>query len=205
MTNNNKKYSYTIFSHKPHYLKKAELKKPLNTYMKSDAGSAIYDGILASALQSGSISADDTPFSILLLTDGPDNSSSISENTLTNILLKNQIRVDVIAFASKKDSILCRNSYDSTGNKKNNVYSTKYVMIKNEANLSGVKKIAEATNGFFGIIENEKQIPIVLARYREFQDENRRPVKKPDTDFHPDPTVLNTLYNKIISTAKSSF
>lgn len=153
------KSSVTFFAGKPHYPTFSELLAPLSDVSpsKENNGSAIYDAVLASALREGALTMRNSPFSILLLTDGFDNASHISEPTLIDILLQNKIRVDVIAFASKKDS-LWYNFGDSIG----------FSKIKNIQNLGDVERIAKATNGSFIVIEDKKQIATAMQGKRNF-------------------------------------
>lgn len=182
------KSSVTFFAGKPHYPTFSELLAPLSDVSpsKENDGSAIYDAVLASALREGALTAGNAPFSILLLTDGSDNASHISEPTLINILLQNKIRVDVIAFASKKDS-LWYNFGDNIG----------FSKIKNIQNLGDVERIAKATNGAFIVIEDKKQIANAIRKVKEHIAKSPLPNRKPDDDYAPNLNLLNLLYKEI--------
>lgn len=192
-------YSMTFFAKKPHYPTASDLLdiQKVSPSNKND-GSAIYDAILASALREGALTTERSPFSILLLTDGHDNVSRLSEKTLTNILLKHKIRVDVVVFACNKDSIFHEFS-DSVP------ISKKSEMIKNVQNYKDVERIAKATNGLFVLIENESQIPAALRKIRAKMQMAEAPRKKSDPDFAPEKNLLYTLYKEIMSDAVTGF
>lgn len=190
------KSSVTFFAGKPHYPTSSELSGPLSSISpsKENDGSAIYDAVLANALHEGALTAGNSPFSILLLTDGSDNSSHISGSTLIDILLQNKIRVDVIAFASRKDS-LWYNLGDSAG----------FSKIKNIQNLGDVKRIAKATNGAFIVIEDKKQIATAIRKVKEVLLKGEMPKRKPNKDFRPEATILSRLYEVIMMNSETDF
>lgn len=190
------KSSVTFFAGKPHYPTSSELSVPLSSISpsKENDGSAIYDAVLANALHEGALTAGNSPFSILLLTDGSDNASHISGSTLIDILLQNKIRVDVIAFASRKDS-LWYNFGDSAG----------FSKIKNIQNLGDVKRIAKATNGAFIVIEDKKQIATAIRKVKEVLLKGEMPKRKPNKDFRPEATILSRLYEVIMMNSETDF
>jgi hypothetical protein len=190
------KSSVTFFAGKPHYPTFSELLAPLSDVSpsKENDGSAIYDAVLASALREGALTMRNSPFSILLLTDGFDNASHISEPTLIDILLQNKIRVDVIAFASKKDS-LWYNFGDSIG----------FSKIKNNQNLEDVERIAKATNGSFIVIEDKKEIATAIRKVKETLLKGETPKRKPNKDFRPEAPILSRLYEDIMMNSETVF
>ena len=188
-------YSVLLFSGKPHVPQLTNLSDILQlSPSKDNDGSAIYNAILASALHENALNTESFPYSVLLLTDGADNASRLSEGTLTNLLLQNNIRVDVVAFASKKDSVFYYFN-DSIGG----------TMIKNVQDYRDVERIARATNGEFILIENKKQIPIAVSKIQEKILKAETPKQKPRNDFQPDKTLLNTLYKEIMMNAFTDF
>lgn len=190
------KSSVTFFAGKPHYPTYSELSAPLSSISpsKGNDGSAIYDALLASALQEGTLTAGNSPFSILLLTDGLDNASHISEPTLIDILLQNKIRVDVIAFASKRDSLYYHFG-DSIG----------IIKVANRQNVDDVERIAKATNGTFIVIEDKKQIASAVRKIKENLRKSEAPTRKPDNDFRPEAPMLSRLYEVIMMNSETVF
>lgn len=215
-----KEYSLTLFAGKPHYPKTANTESILKLKpSKENDGSAIYNAILAAALRDGALTTEPVdsnaqhsnfydkyiqwedsilqnktrfPYSILLLTDGSDNSSYFSEKTLTNILLQHNIRVDVVAFACKKESLYYP-------------YNDSVIKINNMQDFSDVERIAKNTNGEFILIENREQIPDAIRRIRE-KIAKREPAKQQSEEsFKPNEAILHRLYKKIIKEAESDF
>lgn len=215
-----KEYSLTLFAGKPHYPKTANTESILKLKpSKENDGSAIYNAILAAALRDGVLTSEPVdsneqrsifydkyiqwkdsilqnktrfPYSILLLTDGSDNSSYFSEKTLTNILLQHNIRVDVVAFACKKESLYYP-------------YNDSVIKINNMQDFSNVERIAKNTNGEFILIENREQIPDAIRRIRE-KIAKREPAKQQSEEsFKPNEAILHRLYKKIIKEAESDF
>lgn len=187
-------YSVTLFAGKPHFPKFSHLTdvSRISPSEKND-GSAIYDAILASALRDGALTTERSPYSVLLLTDGSDNSSRLSEKTLTNLLLRHQIKVNVIAFASRNDSVYYL-ANDTIGR----------VKIKNTHDFSDVERIAKATGGFFVHIFDKKQIPDAIQKVKSLEM-GLAPNKQPDNDFSPEPYLLNLLYKEIVKESESDF
>ena len=188
-------HSVTLFAKKPHYPTRTELDNLSDVSPSAgNDGSAIYDAILASALREGALTSGHPPFSVLLLTDGSDNASHLSESTLINILLQNNIRVDVIAFASKKDSLFYSLGKDFG-----------FIKMDNTQNMEDVKRIAQATNGFFIWIDNKKQIPAAIRQVRESLRNAPTPDLSPEKTFAPNINLLYKLYDGIISDAETDF
>ena len=188
-------HSVTLFAKKPHYPTRTELDNLSDVSPSAgNDGSAIYDAILASALREGALTSRHPPFSVLLLTDGSDNASHLSESTLINILLQNKIRVDVIAFASKKDSLFYPLGKDLG-----------FIKMDNTQNMEDVKRIAQATNGFFIWIDNKKQIPAAIRQVRESLRNAPTPDLSPEKTFAPNINLLYKLYDGIISDAETDF
>lgn len=187
-------YSVTLFAGKPHFPKFSHLADVLRiSPSEENDGSAIYDAILASALRDGALTTERSPYSVLLLTDGSDNSSRLSEKTLTNLLLRHQIKVNVIAFASRNDSVYYLTN-DTIGR----------VKIKNTYDFSEVERIAKATGGFFVHILDKKQIPDAIQKVKSLEM-GLAPNKQPDNDFAPEPYLLNLLYKEIVKESESDF
>lgn len=187
-------YSVTLFAGKPHFPKFSHLTdvSRISPSEKND-GSAIYDAILASALRDGALTTERSPYSVLLLTDGSDNSSRLSEKTLTNLLLRHHIKVNVIAFASRNDSVYYL-ADDTIGR----------VKIKNTHDFSDVERIAKATGGFFVHIFDKNQIPDAIQKVKSLEM-GLAPNKQPDNDFSPEPYLLNLLYKEIVKESESDF
>jgi hypothetical protein len=187
-------YSVTLFARKPHFPKFSHLTDVLRiSPSEENDGSAIYDAILASALRDGALTTERSPYSVLLLTDGSDNSSRLSEKTLTNLLLRHHIKVNVIAFASRNDSVYYL-ANDTIGR----------VKIKNTHDFSDVERIAKATGGFFVHIFDKKQIPDAIQKVKSLEM-GLAPNKQPDNDFSPEPYLLNLLYKEIVKESESDF
>lgn len=187
-------YSVTLFAGKPHFPKFSHLTDVLRiSPSEKNYRSAIYDAILASALRDGALTTERSPYSVLLLTDGSDNSSRLSEKTLTNLLLRHQIKVNVIAFASRNDSVYYL-ANDTIGR----------VKIKNTHDFSEVERIAKATGGFFVQIFDKKQIPDAIQKVKSLEM-GLAPNKQPDNDFSPEPYLLNLLYKEIVKESESDF
>ena len=179
-------YSVTLFAGKTHYPKSSQLTDILKiSPSEENDGSAIYDAILASALRDGALTTERPSYSVLLLTDGFDNSSRLSEKTLINILHQRHIKVHVIVFASEKDSVYYFMN-DTIGGQK----------IKNTQDFSDVERIAKATDGLFIKIHNKKLIPDAIRKIKDVQS-RQTPYKQPDNDFLPEPYLLNLLYKEI--------
>ena len=188
-------YSITFFAGRPYYSKSTNLSSIIKTYpSEENDGSAVYDAILTSALRDRVLTTERSPYSILLLTDGYDNKSRISEQTITNLLLKHNIRLDVIAFASKNDSVYYQYN-DTIGT----------LRMKNTQDFSDVERIARETNGTFVLIENQKQIDRAIAVVRKSVQKKNRPIRQPDKDFVPNPYLLYNLYKEIESLSLSNF
>ena len=190
-------YSITYFAGKPHYPTTSELSNiPGVTSSKENGGSAVYDALLASALREGALTTERVPYSILLLTDGGDNASRLSLETLTNLLLKHGVRVDVIAFASERDSIY----YDYKIND-----AIEGFFAKNNKDYRDVERIARATNGQFILVEKESQIPEAIRTIREKIQKTEAPKQKPEKQFKPEKSLLYGVYKEIMSDAKTDF
>lgn len=187
-------YSVTLFAGKPHFPKFSHLADVLRiSPSEENDGSAIYDAILASALRDGALTTERSPYSVLLLADGSDNSSRLSEKTLTNLLLRHHIKVNVIGFASRNDSVYYLEN-DTIGR----------IKIKNTHDFSEVERIAKATGGFFVHIFDKKQIPDAIQKVKSLEM-GLAPNKQPDNDFSPEPYLLNLLYKEIVKESESDF
>ena len=203
LPNINRNYDLTIFAKHPYKIFKDDLEEYADSikYSNND-GSAVYDAVLSAITnrETGKIDKE----SILLLTDGSDNCSRISANTLTNVLLKYGIRVDVVAFASKMDSVYYafKNSIDTNGD---NIYDDvvlKNTFIENDQNLDKIKEIATATGGVFVQVCNETQLPEAIQQIQNAISFEKRPLKKPAKMFKPDRGMLVKLYKEIYDVSK---
>ena len=177
-----------------------------DTSFYQDDGSAIYNALLSAILRNEKAATRQKPtnkalntlrqlghhvterksyFSILLLTDGSDNGSYLSEGTITNLLLKYGIRVDVVAFASKRDSVFYSNG------------STWIRSANKRRNMENLQRIAKATNGEFIQVEHTGQIPDAVKRIKNAIEADRRPTRGADKGFKPNPDILNRLLDKL--------
>ncbi len=203
-----RKIELTAFAQKAYHLANMN-----DTSFYKDDGSAIYDALLVAILHNERAATQQKPtnnalnalrqlghhvtekksyLSILLLTDGNNNCSHLSESTITNLLLKYGIRVDVVAFASKHDSIFYPNR------------STWIRIANKQRNMEDLQRIAEATNGEFIQVEHTGQIPDAVKRIKDAIKADKRPTRGADKGFKPDPDILNELFNKLWREYKQS-
>ena len=196
--NNIQDYSVTFFSGRPYYSDSTDITHILNKFpSKDNDSSAVYDAILASALRDGALTKGNSPYSILLLTDGNDNSSRATESTVTNLLKAHNIRLDVVAFANKNDSILIIDPADST--------SSKTLVIKNNIDYNDVKRMAKATDGMFILIENKNQIAEAVRKIARQIDKASLSEQIPDKNFRPRKELLYRLYKRIMEDSEKDF
>jgi len=203
LPNINRNYDLTIFAKHPYKILKDNLEEYTDSIKNSNNdGSAVYDAVLSAITnrETGEIDKE----SILLLTDGSDNCSRISANTLTNILLENGIRVDVVAFASKMDSVYYafKDSIDTNGDDIYDDVALQNTLIENNQNLDKVKEIAEATGGMFIQVCNETQLPEAILQIQKAISIEKQPLKKPAKMFKPDGEMLIKLYKEIYDVSK---
>lgn len=203
LPNINRNYDLTIFAKHPYKIFKDDLEEYANSIKDSNNdGSAVYDAILSAIIdrETGKIDKE----SILLLTDGSDNCSRISANTLTNILLGNGIRVDVVAFASKMDSVYyaLKDSIDTNGDDIYDDVELRNMLIENCQNLDNIKEIATATGGVFVQVCNETQLPEAILQIQKAISFEKRPLKKPAKMFKPDRGMLVKLFKEIYDVSK---
>ena len=190
--------SITLFAGKPHYPTSSELETITKVMPSEDNdGSAIYDAIIASALREGALTTDRSPYSILLLTDGSDNASHISEPTLEVLLKKHNIRVDVIAFGCKNDSVF-HNFNDSD-------FPSGSIMLKNSQDFTKIERLAKATNGMFLLIENKNQIPPSVGKAIKHILEEPSLMDNANRDFHFVTELLHNYYKDILTESESDF
>ncbi len=187
-------YSVALFAGKTHFPKSSNMTDILkiSPSQKND-GSAIYDAILTSALRDGALTTERSPYSVLLITDGSDNKSRLSEKTLTNILLQHQIKVNVIVFACRNDSVYYSIN-DTIGGR----------MMKNTQDFSDVENIAKATDGLFIQIHDKKQIADAIRKVKDIQL-RPAPYRQSDNDFLPDSYLLNLFLKDIEQDAIKEF
>ena len=203
LPNINRNYDLTIFAKHPYKIFKDDLQEYANSIKDSNNdGSAVYDAILSAITDRETGKIDKK--SIILLTDGSDNCSRISANTLTNILLENGIRVDVVAFASKMDSVyyVFKDSIDTNGDDIYDDVKLRNMLIENYQNLDKIKEIATATGGVFVQVCNETQLPEAILQIQNAISFEKRPLKKPAKMFKPDRGMLVKLFKEIYDVSK---
>lgn len=203
LPNINRNYDLTIFAKHPYKIFKDDLQEYANSIKDSNNdGSAVYDAILSAITDRETGKIDKK--SIILLTDGSDNCSRISANTLTNILLENGIRVDVVAFASKIDSVYCvfKDSIDTNGDDIYDNVELRNTLIEHGQNLDNIKEIATATGGVFIQVCNETQLSEAIQQIQNAISFEKRPLKKPAKMFKPDRGMLVKLFKEIYDVSK---
>ena len=203
LPNINRNYDLTIFAKHPYKIFKDDLQEYANSIKDSNNdGSAVYDAILSAITDRETGKIDKK--SIILLTDGSDNCSRISANTLTNILLENDIRVDVVAFASKIDSVyyVFKDSIDTNGDDIYDDVELRNTLIENGQNLDNIKEIATATGGVFIQVCNETQLSEAIQQIQNAISFEKRPLKKPAKMFKPDRGMLVKLFKEIYDVSK---
>lgn len=203
LPNINRNYDLTIFAKHPYKIFKDDLEEYANSIKDSNNdGSAVYDAILSAITDRETGKIDKK--SIILLTDGSDNCSRISANTLTNILLENGIRVDVVAFASKMDSVyyVFKDSIDTNGDDIYDDVELRNTLIENGQNLDNIKEIATATGGVFIQVCNETQLSEAIQQIQNAISFEKRPLKKPAKMFKPDRGMLMKLFKEIYDVSK---
>ena len=203
LPNINRNYDLTIFAKHPYKIFKDDLEEYANSIKDSNNdGSAVYDAILSAITDRETGKIDKK--SIILLTDGSDNCSRISANTLTNILLENDIRVDVVAFASKIDSVyyVFKDSIDTNGDDIYDDVELRNTLIENGQNLDNIKEIATATGGVFIQVCNETQLSEAIQQIQNAISFEKRPLKKPAKMFKPDRGMLVKLFKEIYDVSK---
>ena len=203
LPNINRNYDLTIFAKHPYKIFKDDLQEYANSIKDSNnEGSAVYDAILSAITDRETGKIDKK--SIILLTDGSDNCSRISANTLTNILLENGIRVDVVAFASKIDSVyyVFKDSIDTNGDDIYDNVELRNTLIEHGQNLDNIKEIATATGGVFIQVCNETQLSEAIQQIQNAISFEKRPLKKPAKMFKPDRGMLVKLFKEIYDVSK---
>ena len=203
LPNINRNYDLTIFAKHPYKIFKDDLQEYANSIKDSNNdGSAVYDAILSAITDRETGKIDKK--SIILLTDGSDNCSRISANTLTNILLENGIRVDVVAFASKIDSVyyVFKDSIDTNGDDIYDNVELRNTLIEHGQNLDNIKEIATATGGVFIQVCNETQLSEAIQQIQNAISFEKRPLKKPAKMFKPDRGMLVKLFKEIYDVSK---
>ena len=203
LPNINRNYDLTIFAKHPYKIFKDDLEEYANSIKDSNNdGSAVYDAILSAITDRETGKIDKK--SIILLTDGSDNCSRISANTLTNILLENGIRVDVVAFASKMDSVyyVFKDSINTNGDDIYDDVKLRNMLIENYQNLDKIKEIATATGGVFVQVCNETQLPEAILQIQNAISFEKRSLKKAAKMFKPDRGMLVNLYKEIYDVSK---
>ena len=203
LPNINRNYDLTIFAKHPYKIFKDDLQEYANSIKDSNNdGSAVYDAILSAITDRETGKIDKK--SIILLTDGSDNCSRISANTLTNILLENGIRVDVVAFASKIDSVyyVFKDSIDTNGDDIYDNVELRNTLIEHGQNLDNIKEIATATGGVFIQEYNETQLSEAIQQIQNAISFEKRPLKKPAKMFKPDRGMLVKFFKEIYDVSK---
>ena len=153
-------------------------------------GSAIYDGVLASVIRNRLYEEGDKLRSILLLTDGTDNSSRISASTLASFLQQYGVRLNVVAFASDKDSVFYKEKYFDGK-------SPYYTKIKNEQRFDDLKSIAKKTDGVFVQVRNKSQLKEAYKCIQNTLTFSKTPLLNTFVEFSFDEAMVNRLFKEI--------
>lgn len=122
-------------------------------------GTALYDFCLSIALNK-----ERRYKNIILLTDGSDNGSHVSQQTTIDILNHQGIRVDIVCINSMKDSVKVKDA--------DSIYVTKNAKPHKEE----LRQLARSTGGLFIDIINEKDIKKVAQLIRNVSRRTRKDV-----------------------------
>lgn len=186
------KMDVVAFAGRPSLLDDKSLRKSvmeIKHYGNND-GSAIYDGILASVIRNRLYEEGDKHRSILLLTDGTDNSSRISASTLASFLQQYGVRLNVVAFASDKDSVFYKEKYFDAK-------SPFYTKIKNEQRFDDLKSIAKKTDGVFVQVRNKSQLKEAYKCIQNTLTFSKTPLLNTFVEFSFDEVMVNRLFQEI--------
>lgn len=186
------KMDVVAFAGRPSLLDDKSLRKSvmgIKHYGNND-GSAIYDGVLASVIRNRLYEEGDKHRSILLLTDGTDNSSRISASTLASFLQQYGVRLNVVAFASDKDSVFYKEKYFDGK-------SPYYTKIKNEQRFDDLKSIAKKTDGVFVQVRNKSQLKEAHKCIQNTLTFGKTPLQNTFVEFSLDEVMVNRLFQEI--------
>lgn len=186
------KMDVVAFAGRPSLLDDKLLRKSvmeIKHYGNND-GSAIYDGVLASVIRNRLYEEGDKHRSILLLTDGTDNSSRISASTLASFLQQYGVRLNVVAFASDKDSVFYKEEYFDGK-------SPYYTKIKNEQRFDDLKSIAKKTDGVFVQVRNKSQLKEAYKCIQNTLTFGKTPLLNTFVEFSLNEVMVNRLFQEI--------
>lgn len=187
------KTDVVAFAGRPSFLDGMSLKETISVFKDSldnDRSSAIYDGILASIIRNRLYEKGEKQRTILLLTDGTDNSSRISASTLVCFLQKYGVKLNVVAFASNQDSVYYKEKYfDGT--------SPYYVKIKNYQKFEDLKNMAETTGGVFVQVRNKRQLIEAYKRIQKTLAIGGKSQINESFEFSFNDVLINRLFQEI--------
>lgn len=186
------KIDVVAFAGRPSLLDDKSLRKSvmeIKHYGNND-GSAIYDGVLASVIRNRLYEEGNKLRSILLLTDGTDSSSRISASTLASFLQQYGVRLNVVAFASDKDSVFYKEKYFDGK-------SPYYTKIKNEQRFDDLKSIAKKTDGVFVQVRNKSQLKEAYKCIQNTLTFSKTPLLNTFVEFSFDEVMVNRLFQEI--------
>ena len=186
------KMDVVAFAGRPSLLDDKSLRKSvmeIKHYGDND-GSAIYDGVLASVIRNRLYEEGNKHRSILLLTDGTDSSSRISASTLASFLQQYGVRLNVVAFASDKDSVFYKEKYFDAK-------SPFYTKIKNEQRFDDLKSIAKKTDGVFVQVRNKSQLKEAYKCIQNTLTFSKTPLLNTFVEFSFDEVMVNRLFQEI--------
>lgn len=189
---NSDKMDVVAFAGRPSLLDGKSLRKSVKEikHFGNNDGSAIYDGVLASVIRNRLYEEGNKLRSILLLTDGTDNSSRISASTLTSFLQRYGVRLNVVAFASDKDSVYYEEKYFDDK-------SPYYVKIKNEQKFDDLKSIAKKTDGVFVQVRNKSQLKEAYKYIQNTLTFGKTPLLNTFVEFSLNEVMVNRLFQEI--------
>lgn len=186
------KIDVVAFAGRPSLLDDKSLRKSvmeIKHYGNND-GSAIYDGVLASVIRNRLYEEGNKLRSILLLTDGTDSSSRISASTLASFLQQYGVRLNVVAFASDKDSVFYKEKYFDGK-------SPYYTKIKNEQRFDDLKSIAKKTDGVFVQVRNKSQLKEAYKCIQNTLTFCKTPLLNTFVEFSFNEVMVNRLFQEI--------
>lgn len=137
---------------------------------RMEDGTAIYSALLHVSTAFGEQAS---PRSILLLTDGSDNRSSISASLITQWMQDKKIRVDVVGFSSLDHVDFPMMIGDSV----------KYIKMPSNQDYQEVTRIAEATNGVFVRVTQKGDIATAVRQIVESIRRGAIPITTPPTGY----------------------
>lgn len=121
---------------------------------------------------------------------GTDNSSRISASTLACFLQQYGVRLNVVAFASDKDSVFYKEKYFDGK-------SPYYTKIKNEQRFDDLKSIAKKTDGVFVQVRNKSQLKEAYKCIQNTLTFSKTPLLNTFVEFSFDEVMVNRLFQEI--------